>query len=362
MSIIKANAELLQATVYGGAVLGCGGGGQIEDGLARGQLALSLGSVYIADVDDLDPEDIVVTVSSVGSPKSSGRYIEPSFYTRSLQMLTKHTDMPVKGVISCENGAAGSINGWLHAAVLPGIYVVDAPTNGHAHPTGLMGAMCLHELKGFTSRQAIVGGNPELGRYAETYTEGSLNACSELARRAADQAGGVVAVARNPVSASYVKKNAAVGGLAYAASIGRAMLEKCSGEEIVMAAAKAAGGKVIAEGYVQGFDLQVKNAFDIGSFHLRSGTEDYAISVMNEYLTLEKDGVRLASFPDLIMVFDATTGRPMTSSRLAENQKIILITVPWDKMPLGSTMFRPELYDAVEEKAGVVLKKYLPEV
>lgn len=360
MAIIKANAELLRAMVYGGAVLGGGGGGQIEDGLARGQLALSLGTVYIADIDELDPADFVVTVSSVGSPKSTERYIEPSFYTRSLQILSKHTNVPVRGVVSCENGAAGTINGWLHAAILPGICVVDAPANGHAHPTGLMGAMCLHKVKNFISKQCIVGGNPELSRYAETYTEGSLNACSDLARRAADQAGGVVAVARNPVPASYVKQNAATGGLAYAASIGRAMLEKGIGEEIVLAAAKATGGQVVAEGCIQGLEIQTKNAFDIGLFHIRSGSEDYTVSVMNEYLTLEKNGVRLATFPDLIMVFDATTGRPMTSSRLEENQRIIVITVPWDKMPLSAAMFCPELYDAVEEKAGVSLKKYLP--
>lgn len=361
MSIIKADMDILRSLVYGGAVLGCGGGGQIEDGLARGQYALSRGAVKIADIDEFDLNDTIVTVSSVGSPKSAARYIEPEFYIRSLQVFETHSGEKVRGVISCENGAAGSVNGWLHASSIPDLFVVDAPANGRAHPTGLMGAMGLHRDSDYISRQAIVGGNPTLEQYTEIYAEGSLSSCSNLARQAAALAGGVVAVARNPVSAGYIRHNAAVGGLSYALTIGRAILDAGSVPlQIVDAAAKAAGGYIVAEGMIEQLRLETKNAFDIGAFHIMMGKDDYAINVMNEYMTLDMNGARLATIPDLIMLFDAATGRPMPSSRIYEKQNVYLIVVPNHKLPLGRGMFCPELFDAAEQQLGVNIKNYLP--
>ena len=361
MSIIEANLDILRSLVYGGAVLGCGGGGKIEDGLARGQLALSRGVVRIADINEFDPNDMIVTVSSVGSPKSATRYIEPEYYIRSLQVFEKHSGEKIRGVITCENGAAGSVNGWLHASSSPDLFVVDAPANGHAHPTGLMGAMGLHRDHGYVSKQSSVGGNPALRQYSEIYAEGSLDSCSNLARRAADLAGGVVAVVRNPVPAKFVRKNAAIGGLSYAISIGRAMLDAGKSPiSIVESAAKVAGGTVLAKGKIEKSVLWTENAFDYGSFQILEDGKAYIISFMNEYMTLDLHGTRIATFPDLIMVFDAATGRPLPSSQIADDQEVYLIMVPHDNMPLGKSMYCSELFDTVEEKLHVQMKQYLP--
>lgn len=44
MATILLDGRMMEAAVYGGAVLGGGGGGWIEDGLQIGRLALEVGS------------------------------------------------------------------------------------------------------------------------------------------------------------------------------------------------------------------------------------------------------------------------------------------------------------------------------
>ena len=91
------------------------------------------------------------------------------------------------------NECGGSIfNGWVPAAIL-GLSLVDAPCNGRAHPTGLMGSMGLHRIKDYISVQSAVGGNPEIGKHLEAVFKGALESTSSLVRQCAVCAGGLVA-------------------------------------------------------------------------------------------------------------------------------------------------------------------------
>ncbi len=57
----------LRELVYGGAVLGAGGGGSIEAGMAAGSEALALGSPRLVEIDELAPTTLIATLSIVGS-------------------------------------------------------------------------------------------------------------------------------------------------------------------------------------------------------------------------------------------------------------------------------------------------------
>lgn len=46
----------------------------------------------------------------------------------------------------------------------------------------------------------------------------------------------------------------------------------------------------------------------------------------NEYATVEKDGERLATFPDLIMTINAKTGEPVTTAMMEEGLDVYVIT------------------------------------
>lgn len=359
MNTIEVDKNIMYAAVYGGAILGCGGGGKIQDGLARGKLALSRGQVKIVPLDYLEYDDIIITASSVGSPKSPNRYIENDYYVKATEIFLKRHESPIRGIVSSENGAAASVNGWLQAASLD-LYVVDAPCNGHAHPTGNMGSMGLHKLKDYLACEAVVGGNKEQSKYFEYYSEGNIASISALSRYAATIAGGVVAVARNPVTVSYAYKNAAVGGLSYAIEIGKLVLShKNQPRRLLDAVCNYMQGEIITKGRINKIVMNTKNALDIGSVTIEDNKCLYDISILNEFMSIESSGERLATFPDMIALLNTETGLPVCSADLTEDLKVAVLVVKKEDMPLGSGMYYPDLYVPLEELLGIELRKFI---
>lgn len=353
--MIAVDREAVQAAAYGGALLGGGGGGSISEGLQLGQLAIEVGRPRLVDLDELDDEAILVTVSAVGAPSARDQYLEPIHYVQALQLLIEHLDEPVAGLITNENGGLATLNGWFQSA-LTGIPVVDAPCNGRAHPTGAMGSMGLDEVHDYVSRQAAVGGDPSAHRHVRLYTEGSLDSAARLVRQTAVEAGGLVAVARNPVTVAYAREKAAPGALRQAIEIGRALLAAENPLDAAQAACDLLGGEVVCQASVQRITLQTKGGFDVGQIDLRGG---YELTFWNEYMSLERQGQRLATFPDLIATLSTDEIRPLTSAEIRDGQEVFLIQVPTEKLRLGAGMRRPELFQIAEEAVGKEMVHYV---
>ena len=193
MGRVVLGREEVEAAVLGGAVLGGGGGGSMALGRRNGLLAVELGAPELVDLEDLPADATLVTVSAVGAPAAKSAHVLPIHYVRAVELLIKYGDTSVDGLISNECGGLATVNGWLQAASL-GVPVVDAPCNGRAHPTGLMGSLGLHQRHGYVSIQAAVGGDPAAGRYLETFARGTLERTAALVLQASVQAGGRVAV------------------------------------------------------------------------------------------------------------------------------------------------------------------------
>ena len=163
-----------------------------------------------------------------------------------------------------------------------GIPLIDAPCNGRAHPTGVMGSLNLHRDPNYITTMTCVGGRKELGRHVECTVTGSIDHCSKLVRAAAVEAGGLVAVIRNPVKASFLQKNSAVGGLSLAIETGRRYsqgLEK-SVENGVQEVCEFLGGEILAHGPVEEYQLRSEGGFDVGIVKIGG----YEMSFWNEYI------------------------------------------------------------------------------
>ena len=79
-----------------------------------------------------------------------------------------------------------------------------------------MGAIGLHREDSYVSRQAAVG------KKARMYVEGPLDYASAMVRALSEKEG-LVAVARNPVTASYLKAKGALGAITMCIELGYAM-------------------------------------------------------------------------------------------------------------------------------------------
>lgn len=353
MSRIRLTPDHVEPAVLGGAVLGAGGGGWIPEGIERGRLAVVYGAPELVSVDELPPDALVATAAMVGAPSPRERYVRPVDFVRAAQVLAERVGLRVGGFIANENGAGSTVNGWLQAAAL-GVPVVDAPCNGRAHPTGMMGAMGLHRVEGYVSHQAAVGGSPAAGRYLEVYSTGALARTAQMTRLASVEAGGLVAVCRDPVAAAYVREHAAPGAISLAIGVGRVLMaaRDRGGPAAAQAVAEHLGGRVVERGTVESVRLEVSGGYDVGQVTVAGQNGRHELTFWNEYMTLEADGERLATFPDLIATLRARDAVPVASAEIAARMEVAVLVVPRARLILGAGMRDPELFTDVERAVG----------
>jgi hypothetical protein len=355
---IKITEEIAEAAVLGGLFLGGGGGGSSKEGMRAAEEALKLGELTLVSYDHVNRDDIVITASAVGSPASIEKFISAEQCKKAYEMYRDLLDGEIGGIITNENGGHSTTNGWIVSA-MTGIPLIDAPCNGRAHPTASMGSMGLSQIKGYKTIQIAIGGNPDLGKEIEVIAKGSLNATSSVVRHAAVEAGGLVTVLRNPVKAEYLENNAAIGGLKQAIDIGKVFLKhKKDMEAVLKELSEMISLEVIVRGIVKKYEIRTQGGFDVGFVAVEAQDGGYEITFWNEYMTLEYEGERLATFPDLIVTLDSKTGRVLTSAELKEKDEIIVVKVDRGKLKLGQGMFDKKLFQKVEEVLEKEIIKY----
>jgi DUF917 family protein len=246
----------VEAIAIGGTILGGGGGGWPETGIREGKLALEIGSIELWAPDEADPEWKVITSAALGAPTQPGK-TKPMHFIRAAQLL-KDAGVEFQGVIAAENGGHNSFGGWLIAATL-GLPVVDAPGDGRAHPTAMMGSMGLHRLN-YKSVKSGVTEN------CEVLAWGTLQTTSNVVRAQARDMKALVAMARDPVPVSYATEHGAPGAINMALEIGYTWLEVKDKEPIekVKAVTERLGGNLICRGAITGKILEAKGGFDVG--------------------------------------------------------------------------------------------------
>ncbi len=335
----------VEAAVAGGSVLACGGGGWVAHGYLVGRTAVAYGTPRLASLDEVDPEALVVTVTAIGAPAAEAWEMRPRDYVRALQLLIKELDEPVVATMTAQNGSSTTCNGWLQSAVL-GTVVLDAAGDGRAHPTGKMGSIGLTALEGYTTVQSAAGGNRTQGRYLECVARGTVAACANTLRTAAVESGGFIAAARNPVRAEYVRENGAVGAISLALGVGEAMLaaQQRGAEAVTDAICERLDGRVLARGAVADLALRTEGGFDIGA--LRVGELD--VGFVNEYLSVDAGGERLATFPDVLTTLSLETGLPIAIADIRDGDRVAVLHADKANIPLGASVLDPSVYPEVE--------------
>ena len=105
------------------------------------------------------------------------------------------------------------------------------------------------------------------------------------------------------------------------------------------------GGSVITEGEVTDIELITEGGFDHGTI-TAGGAE---MTFWNEFMTLDCSGRRLGTFPDLIMTIDARSALPVTTAEITKGERLIVVSIPAENLPLGAGMYCAEQLKPVEE-------------
>jgi DUF917 family protein len=350
----------VEAAVKGGSVYAAGGGGWADHGRMLGYAAVSIGKPELVSIDELSDDDWVATAAAIGAPASTTPWeMRGVDYVKAVELLQEALGEKVAALMVGQNGKSSTLNGWLPSAIL-GTKVLDAVGDMRAHPTGDMGSI---GMAGSPEQmiQTAVGGNRDENRYIELVVRGATAKVSPILRTASDMSGGFIASCRNPLRASYVRRNAALGGISLALALGEAIIaaEARGGSAIIDAMVKTTGGAILAEGTITDKSVTyTKEAFDIGTVTLGTGDTSTVLHVMNEYMAVENaGGTRLATFPDVITTL-SPEGEPLSVGQLAVGMKVFVLHVPKTIIPLASSVLDPTVYPSVEKAMGIDLVSY----
>ncbi len=350
----------VEAAVKGGSVYAAGGGGWADHGRMLGYAAVNVGKPELVSIEELGDNDWVATAAAIGAPASTTPWeMQGIDYVKAVQLLQESLGEKLSGLIIGQNGKSSTLNGWLPSAIL-GTKVVDAVGDIRAHPTGDMGSI---GMAGSPEQmiQTAVGGNRAENRYIELVVKGATAKISPVLRAAADQSGGFIASCRNPLRASYVRKNAALGGISMALKLGEAIIEaeKRGGSAIIDAICKTTGGHILAEGTITRKDVvYTKEAFDIGTITVGAGDKAVTLHVMNEYMAVEDaGGTRLATFPAVITTL-SEEGEPLSVGQLKGGMHVFILHVPKEIIPLSASVLDPTVYPFVENAMDIEIARY----
>lgn len=343
--------------VYGGQLLGGGGGGLLRDGLKTIESVSKLGGFKLVDTGEFEDDDLLVIAALVGAPGAKEKYIEDGYSKRAFELLTKVLDVKISGILGNENGGSATANGWLLAA-MTGLPVINALCNCRAHPTAIMGSMGLPRLSNYKSVQAGIGGRD--GRYIEMLVTGTLTNASNAIRNESMLAGGLVSVVKNPVSVGYVKENGSIGAVEYAIKVGEIIVNNL-GNPVTMLSKLSDnfGLKVITKGKVEKYSIKMVGGFDVGEIIVQGdNNRTYTLTFWNEYMTLESEE-RVATFPDIIATINADSGLPIPSAMVNEGDELYLTKIPMELLNLGMGMYERASFMQIEKQIGKEIIPYL---
>lgn len=352
-------ARDVEAAVKGGAVFAAGGGGWADHGRMLGTAAVNAGEPELVTMDEVPDDAWIATAAAIGAPASTTDWQMLGIdYVKAVQLVQKELGAPIHGLMIGQNGKSSTLNGWLPGAIL-GTKVIDAVGDIRAHPTGDMGSIGLANSPE-PMIQSAVGGNRANNAYIELVVRGATAKVSPILRTASDMSGGFIASCRNPVRASYVRQHAALGGISMALALGEAIIaaEARGGAAVIDAICKEGKGEIIAQGKVSKKAVVYTNeAFDVGTVTVGSGKDACILHVMNEYMAAEREGERIASYPDVITTLDVN-GVPMSVGEVEEGMELLVLRIARDVIPLSSSVTDPSVYPSVEKALGINLTDY----
>ena len=98
-------------------------------------------------------------------------------------------------------------------------------------------------------------------------------------------------------------------------------------------------------------DLETIGGYDIGSVVVE-GDKRCEVTFWNEFMTLDVDGKRAGTFPDLITLLSLTSGLPVGSAEVSRDQEVGILWVPNDHLILGEGVRLPEAIAEAEQAIG----------
>jgi DUF917 family protein len=322
--------EEIENIAIGAAILGTGGGGDPYIGKMMAVEAIKrYGKVQLITLDELGDDDLVVPVSSIGSPTVGVEKIaSETELTASLDLLEKILGKKANAVMPIEIGGSNSLIPVV-AAAKKGIPLLDADAMGRAFPEA---QMVTYHLDGHSPGTVTMG--DEKGNALVIYPiNGEWS--ERLARAVAIQMGGSAKMCDYALEGRYVKQSAIPDTLTLAEDIGAIIRgSRSKGLNPVQELLTKLNGYELFHGKAVDIRRKIQDGFTRGEALFEGIKEDkdkkLRLFFQNEHLLAldEETKEPLAITPDLIAVLDLETGAPITTEGLKYGARTVIVAFP----------------------------------
>ncbi|MBD1388277.1 DUF917 domain-containing protein [Neiella sp. HB171785] len=327
--------------LYGCAILGTGGGGELDEGFDYINKALAAGKEFkLVSVDEVPAGSMICTPYMLGAlspltteleqvyqglPQSG----EPAIMT-AYKRLVEYTGETFYGTICCELGGSNTAISFYVAAMADG-YIIDADPAGRAVPE-------------ITHSTYYFNGLPA----APVVTANEFGECFVLEniiddRRAEDVVRALSMVSRNDIAAidhampiEQVKDAVIKGSISMALGLGQAYrIAREQGLDVANEIANHGGGYVAFRGRVSNCEFVTQDGFTLGRIDLIGSGEfsgdSYQIDVKNENLMSRLNGKVDVTIPDLICCIELDSGEPITNPNVTIDANVAVVILPAPK-------------------------------
>ena len=319
----------------GATALGCGGGGDYEEGRELMRRAYDEGrAVRLAAPDELADEALVCVPYGVGGLTVGDEAVyagidlpaeHPSVLA--VRALGEHLGVGFGALMTGELGGTSISDAFFPAAMLD-LPVVDADPVGRAVPEL---EHSLFKVNGLPiAPEAVVNEAGDTVIVTRVADDGRAEA---LVRALAVASRNLVWVADHALPWGRLRDVVILGAISLAQRVGEALrAARDRDEDAAAAVAAAAGGRVVFRGRVTSFAWEERDGFTWGELELAGESADagstYRVWSKNENLLAWRDGEVDVTAPDLICCFSAETGEPVTNPHHEPGAAVTVVGVP----------------------------------
>jgi len=317
----------LNAIALGGAVLGSGGGGDPYVGrLMTSQSIGESGGVEVIDIESLPDEALILPIAMMGAPTVMvEKFPSGNEFAQLIPLIEKLLTKPVSAILCAEAGGLNSTIPFVAASKL-GLPIIDGDAMGRAFPELQMVTFTLGGISATPMAMVDEKGNGcTFDTISNVWTE-------KLARAITIQMGGSAMCSLYPVTAKQCKDYLIRGSLSLIHHIGN-IIEKHSFNAYQLLV-KELNGKHLFQGRVRDVERRSEGGWNRGIVKLEGIGEfvnrDAKIDFQNEFLVAMEGDKVLATTPDLICMFDANTGAPVTAETIKYGLAVNILGLPCD--------------------------------
>lgn len=314
----------------GAAILGTGGGGDPYIGRLMAQVALrEYGPVELVSLREVPDDAQVVTVAMMGAPTVMVEKL-PSAEQVGLapSALTNYLGRPLTHIACAEAGGVNSLIPVVAAAQLS-LPLIDADGMGRAFPEI---QMVMPTLYGITTTPLALIDDKGNRCVMDTVD----NAWAErLARTSTIEMGCSAMLGSYAMNGIQARESLVPDTLGLCAELGALVrAARMSHTDPVAAVITRMAGRHLFTGKVVDVERRTVTGFARGVARLIGIGEDsgaeLVVRFQNESLVAERDGVVVASVPDLICTVDHESGVAVTTEGLRFGQRLTVFSAPAD--------------------------------